>query len=79
MIFSISFLVSLASAILTIPFDVVTTQNFGSDEKIGILERLKKNIFEGGYREIFRGALMRVLASTLFSVCTVLTEYFLHN
>jgi hypothetical protein len=77
LIFLISFLTGLIWAVLTIPFDLVVTQAFGSSEKLGIFDRLKKNIFEGGYQEIFKGSFMRVIMSTLFTIAIVLTEYFL--
>lgn len=70
----ISFFIGVIFAVLTIPFDVVTTQNLGSSDNLSILQRLKKNVFEGGYVEIFRGSLMRILISTCFTICTVLTD-----
>lgn len=78
--FTLSFVIGMIFAIITLPFDVVATHNCGDIERLSILKRLEKITFEsGGYHGAYRGSLMRIIMNTCFSVGIVIVERLLLN
>lgn len=75
----IAFIIGLIISILSLPFDVITTQNCGDIQKLSVIQRMKKIIKERGYKGAYAGSLMRIIQITLFTIGTTISELILHH
>lgn len=75
----LAFIIGLIISILSLPFDVIATQNCGDIQELSITQRMKKIINEGGYIGVYSGSLMRIIQITLFTVGTTISALILRN
>jgi len=69
----ISFIFGAMFALISIPFDVIATQNCGAKEDRGLIGRLRKIL--KNRNQIFAGNVMRVIQVAIFTLTTVLTLF----
>ncbi len=76
----LSAVLGMLFAVITIPLDLVATQNCGDDESHSIISRMKKIIQDNNqYSSIYRGSLMRIIQIGIFTVVTTFTGILLKS
>ena len=74
----ITLIMGVIFSFITVPFDVIVTQNFGSKDNLTFIERIRYNISNNNIDILFRGSTLRILMLALYTVCTVCIDKILH-
>ena len=70
----VSFIIGIIFGIISLPFDVITTQNCGSHEKLNSIQRFFR-IVDQDKTVLLSGTIIRVLQISIFTVVTVLSMF----
>ena len=67
-----AFVFGVLLTFVSIPLDVIATQNCGAQKKDGMIKRLKK-LLDSKNNSVFAGAMMRIIQTSIFTIVTVAT------